>query len=463
MNFVNAVGSHNFSDTLNIKANAYYRGFRQKHVDGNTSDVEECSFDPTILCLGDNPLNGGGIPTSILNGNLAGSVDRTQTSANAYGASAQLTSTNEVWGHQNHFVVGASIDRGRANFQAASELGTVGSDLFVTGTGVIVNQPDGDVAPVNVITRSTYTGLYVTDTFDITRQLSVTAGGRFNIANIQLDDQLGTALNGTNNFQRFNPVIGATYKITPQITTYAGYSESNRAPTPSELGCADPTRPCLLDSFLVSDPPLQQVVGRTWEAGFRGRHNLGDKRTLTWNIGAYLTDTQNDILNVPSTITGRGFFQKSGHAPRRSGSSDLLRRRQMEAVCGLQLHQRHIPRCHNPVIAQQPISDADGLIHVQPGNHLPSIPQHRFKAAAEYLISPEWKVGANLIAFSGQYLAGDQSNQIRSCPLIGCSICTRRTRSRRTSKCSRWFKTCSTRATTPSERSSIHPKYRSST
>ena len=67
LNFVNAVGSHNFSDTLNIKANAYYRGFRQKHVDGNTSDVEECSFDPTILCLGDNPLNGGGIPTSILN------------------------------------------------------------------------------------------------------------------------------------------------------------------------------------------------------------------------------------------------------------------------------------------------------------------------------------------------------------------------------------------------------------
>jgi len=42
-------------------------------------------------------LNGGGIPTSILNGNLAGSVDRTRTTADAYGASAQLTSTSEVW------------------------------------------------------------------------------------------------------------------------------------------------------------------------------------------------------------------------------------------------------------------------------------------------------------------------------------------------------------------------------
>jgi len=58
---------------------------------------EECSFDPAILCLDDSPLNGGGIPTSILNGNLAGSVDRTRTTADAYGASAQLTSTSEVW------------------------------------------------------------------------------------------------------------------------------------------------------------------------------------------------------------------------------------------------------------------------------------------------------------------------------------------------------------------------------
>jgi iron complex outermembrane recepter protein len=412
LNFVNAIASHNFSDTLNIKANAYYRGFRQKHLDGNTSDVEECTFDPTILCLDDSPLNGGGIPTSILNGNLAGSVDRTQTKADAYGASAQLTSTKEVWGHQNHLVVGASIDRGRANFQAASELGTVGSDLFVTGTGVIINQPDGLVAPVNVITRNTYTGLYLTDTFDITRQLSLTAGGRFNIANIQLDDQLGTALNGTNNFQRFNPVIGATYKITPQVTTYAGYSESNRVPTPSELGCADPLRPCLLDHFLVSDPPLQQVVGKTWEAGFRGRHNLGANRALNWNVGAYLTDTQNDILSVPSTITGRGFFQNVGGTRRKGVEAGVTydddRWKLFAGYSYINATFRDAITLSSP---NNPFADADGLIFVQPGNHLPSIPQHRFKAAAEHSILPQWKVGANLVAFSGQYLAGDESNQ----------------------------------------------------
>ena len=37
-------------------------------------------------------------------------------------------------------------------------------------------------------------------------------------------------------FSRFNPMIGGTYKITPELTAYAGYSEANRAPTPLELG-----------------------------------------------------------------------------------------------------------------------------------------------------------------------------------------------------------------------------------
>src|SRR5262249_26830465 len=156
--------------------------------------------------------------------------------------------------------------------------------------------------------------VYATDTFDVTSRLSVTAGGRFNLAQLKLEDQIGTALNGSHQFSRFNPVIGATYKITPQLNAYAGYSESNRAPTPAELACADPARPCLLDNFLVSDPPLKQVVGHTYEAGLRGNVDLGGKwggknGRITWNLGLFRTDSDNDIIHVASDITGRGFFQ----------------------------------------------------------------------------------------------------------------------------------------------------------
>src|SRR5260370_7932879 len=89
-------------------------------------------------------------------------------------------------------------------------------------------------------------------------------------------DLFGTSpdLSASYTYARFNPVTGLTYKILPELMTfYAGYSEANRAPTPLELGCSNPLRPCLLEGFLVSDPPLNQVVARTKEVGLRGTFN----------------------------------------------------------------------------------------------------------------------------------------------------------------------------------------------
>jgi iron complex outermembrane receptor protein len=420
LNFVNFTASHDVNDRLNLKGNLYYRGFRQMRVDGNTSEVLPCN-DPGgpldgFLCLeeDDDPLFGLGgslVPASVLGGLTPGSIDRTRTKADAFGGSAQLTSTQQIFGHDNHFVVGASVDRGKANFGASSELGTIGSDLFVTGTGVIISQPDGSIAPVEVLSRNTYTGIYATNTFDVTSQLSLTAGGRFNHVKIKLEDQLGTALNGDHAFHRFNPVVGATYKILPQLTAYAGYSESNRVPTPSELACSDPLRPCLLDNFLVSDPPLKQVVGKTVEAGLRGRHDFGAGNRLAWTFGLFRTDSHDDIMSVPSTITGRGVFQNIG----------TTRRQGIEASAQYWHDRWNVFATYNFLDAtfrdaillaspDNPLADADGNIAVTPGNRIPSIPQHRFKAGAEYKLRDNWKIGANLIVASGQYLRGDESN-----------------------------------------------------
>ena len=58
-------------------------------------------------------------------------------------------------------------------------------------------------------------GVYLTDTFNVTPDLAVTASGRYNIAHVDLADQLGTNLNGYNRFVHFNPALGATYKVLP--------------------------------------------------------------------------------------------------------------------------------------------------------------------------------------------------------------------------------------------------------
>ncbi|HIE72515.1 MAG TPA: TonB-dependent receptor, partial [Planctomycetes bacterium] len=103
--------------------------------------------------------------------------------------------------------------------------------------------------------------------------LSVTLGGRWNYARIQIKNTGDPALddlNGTNNFYRFNPSAGVTYKFLPGLSVFGGYAEANRAPTASEIACSDPENPCIIESALASDPPLKQVVSKTWEAGVRG-------------------------------------------------------------------------------------------------------------------------------------------------------------------------------------------------
>jgi iron complex outermembrane receptor protein len=292
-------------------------------------------------------------------------------------------------------------------FNASSELGTIGSDLFVTGTGVILGDP---VAPVDLKTRNTYYGLYATDTVDLTSKLSLTFGGRFNLAQIRLEDQLGTELNGSHQFSRFNPVIGATYKLTPNATLYAGYSEANRAPTPVELACSDPARPCLLDNFLVADPPLKQVVSRTYEAGIRGQFAPGKNDRFSWSFGVFTTDSADDIIRVLSEIAGRGFFQNAG-TTRRQGfeASANYRTERWNVFATYSLvdatfrNTLTLDSPHNPFAV-------GGEITVLPGNRLPGIPRHRFKAGVDYTVQDGWTVGADMVAVSGQFLVGDESN-----------------------------------------------------
>jgi iron complex outermembrane recepter protein len=259
--------------------------------------------------------------------NVLGEIDRTWTTTNSFGGSVQAASSEQVFGHNNNFTVGLSIDRGLVQFATTSELGTVNANQFPTvqGFGFFIDQPTsagiGGVAPVGLGATTLYTGLYATDTLDLTSRLSVTAGARFNIAPINLTDELGndSELNGNDTFAHFNPMIGATYKITPNLTLYGDYAIANRAPTPLELECSDPARPCLIDSALVGDPPLKQVVTYTYEAGLRGHFDIATGHA-NWSVGAYHalnTDDIIDVLTNQSVAIGREFFQNAGDTLRK--------------------------------------------------------------------------------------------------------------------------------------------------
>ncbi len=410
--FVQLNGNYQLTDLDTLQGNAYFRGLWQSHVDGNATDAQSCAA-PGFLCYGDavTPLlDYSGNPVPDVYGPSLGQIDRTWTSANSFGGSLQLTDTHQIVEHDNHFVVGASVDHGRAHLSGTSELGTVDQNLFVNGTGVYIQSAAADLAPVTLQSSSTYYGAYATDTLDVTDKLSVTAGGRFNDAHITLYDQLGTDLNSDNHYSHFNPVVGLTYKIAPDVTAYGGYSQANRAPTPLELGCADPNRPCKIDNFLISDPPLKQVVATTYEAGLRGSFDIGGH--LQWHAGVYRTSSRDDIINVPSQATGFGYFQNAAKTRRQGVEAGL------KFTKGpLQLYANYTyvdATFQTPLVLSSPnnpAADANGNIYVSPGDRIPAIPDQRFKAGFNYNITEPWLVGADLNVVGRQYLIGDQSNQ----------------------------------------------------
>src|SRR3954447_23178635 len=299
--YANLTGKVEVTPTWTIDGSVRVRAFRQKTVDGNPTEAAPCDADATLLCFNEettpgapaNGLNGVQLANPFPTGAVLGEIDRTTTRSTTTGATLQATNTDQLFGHNNQFMVGTSFDSGVTRFGASAELGTIGPNYVVSGSGIYLG-PSGEpvsIGPVALRTTNRYSGLYAQDTFDVTDAFSITGGGRFNHARIQLEDQIGTALNGEHTFTRFNPMIGGTYKITPGVTAYAGYSEANRAPTPLELRCADPAPPCIIGAFLIADPPLKQVVSRTVEAGLRGSREL-DVATLGWKFGVFRADNR---------------------------------------------------------------------------------------------------------------------------------------------------------------------------
>ena len=204
----------------------------------------------------------GSFPTSRRTGRSTSARSTEPGRSRARSAPAsQAVDTDKLCGHDNTLTVGASLDYGWTRFTGNSQLGTFFNDnntsFPLIGFPYIIDEPDSFLNPISVNANNTYTGLYALDTFSATDRLTLTGGGRFNFAGINLEGANGALLNGYSNFFHVNPTLGLTYKITPDINFYAGYAMTNRAPTPLELGCADPNNPCIIDNFLVSDPKLQ--------------------------------------------------------------------------------------------------------------------------------------------------------------------------------------------------------------
>ena len=266
---------------------------------------------------------------------------------------------------------------------------------------------------VNLGGRARTMSLFATDTLSLNQSWHLTASTRYNHTQVTNRDHItatgsSASLSGDHHFSRVNPSLGITYTPNDQLSVFGSYSESSRAPTSIELGCANPAVPCKLPNAMAGDPPLNQVVAKTFETGLRGKLT----ETFKWNTSIYRTMNHDDIHFIQSsTIGSLGYFDNVGRTKRQgfdlglTGAIDKLFLR-----AGYSFVSAKYDSDLTLINEVNSTAGDDGEFQVRKGNYLAGIPKHQFKLRAQYEVLPKWTVGTNVVYYSDQFVHGNDNN-----------------------------------------------------
>ena len=167
---------------------------------------------------------------------------------------------------------------------------------------------------------------------------------------------------------------------------------------------------------------------KTYEAGLRGEiSSWGTSQRLDWSIGFFRATNEDDILSVAAPEGGRGFFLNAGET-RRQGIElgTQYQNSRLSAYATYAFTDATFETANefsspfNP--AHVPCADADpgddpACVNVTPGDRIPGIPRHTFKAGLDYWLTSKWRFGGDLTVASDQIFFGDEGNDSK--PLGG--------------------------------------------
>lgn len=409
LSLINLDFEREMSRTVSLTGNFYVRSSDVSTYNGDDSDFEECEDAPGLICEEEDDdeelvFDGNGAPIVAQEALEGATVNRTNTQQDGIGFGLQASFTGDLGARTNLFVVGMSYDDSDIDFDASTELGALDATRLAVPGGVFVGESFTDLDA-----ESSTTSIYLSNTFSLGEGVALTVSGRYNDTEVTLRDQLGTALNGDHSFDRFNPALGFTARIADSTTFYASYSESNRAPTPVELTCADEDAPCRLPNAFLADPPLEQVVAQTLEAGMRG-----DWRGGNWNAGVFRTTNEDDILFISAgALTNEGYFDNVGRT-RRDGVELSIDGRLNDMVSWFVNFTSMDATFRESIALSSPNNPAsiDGEVLVQVGDSLPLVPEQLFKGGVQAQLGDRLSIGANFIGGGDFHMRGDEGNDL---------------------------------------------------
>ncbi len=421
----NLNGGYKLNGSAALQGVAYFQTLNQVIPNGTTVEVAPCANGTDLLCNSDgtavNTYNAQPV-TDFLHGGPYSGLSVQQLDSHAYGVSAQATDAAPLGSHVNYLVGGMSFDGSDSIFAGVAEIGGFNPySREYEGPGVVQDQPSEGVNPVRVKSDTRFYGLYIIDVLTVASNLDLTLAGRFNDAQIDLEDELGGPVNGDHTYNRLNPSAGLTYRFTTLLQFYGNYAQTNRAPTPLELSCASPAAPCSLLNFFVGDPNLQQVVAHTYEFGLRGHTGEAAAGQWSWNADAYHTQNTNDIIYETTVYNPNlAFYTNAGRTLRRGVEANLRYDRQR---LHLNLGYAYTDATfQTPLLlnTSSPAADANGNEQVLPGARIPGVPLHRANFVLDYAATGRLSVGGSAVVQSDVYRYGDEANLTQ--PLGGYTV-----------------------------------------
>ena len=172
-----------------------------------------------------------------------------------------------------------------------------------------------------------------------------------------------------------------------------------------------------MPNAFVADPPLEQVVAKTFEAGVRGEWSDG-----RWHAGVFRTTNDDDILFISAgALTNEGFFDNVGETRRDGLRSQSRRARPASGSRGrstTRISTRRSARLHRH--EPEPPEAVDGEIEVESGDRLPLIPEQLLKAGVRFAVTDALTVRRRRHGSSGAYFRGDEGNLLEE--LDGYSV-----------------------------------------
>jgi iron complex outermembrane receptor protein len=248
--------------------------------------------------------------------------------------------------------------------------------------------------PVNTRSSREVWGLYAQEEINLTPDLLLSGGVRYDRANDNIEQTMPPAPTQTvlprPNPHEWSPRGALTYRISEPASAYVSYTRGFRFPSLTEYA-----------GVFAENPFLKPQTSDTYETGFKWR-----SQRVTAGLALYLMEVHNEIIADSSVI-------EFGELGVQSVNIQRTRHRGIEAALSvrpwdwLDLYGSYT--LDDTRIVFDPLTDLDG-------NRVPITPVHRGTAGFVVKLPYDFDIGMNANIVGSRYVANDFANSLPKLP-----------------------------------------------